>query len=164
MPYKDPTSPVAIESRKQRQLRSSAKRRRVREEYLRTHPEARQKEVTPESDNARRQRESAGSKEYRKSERFRKLNRSANLKCRRGITTEQRDVMIQGQHGLCLICDFPLTFIGRGGPAVDHDHETGKIRGILHRTCNAAIGLLQDNPKILRKAAEYLETSHAIEL
>ena len=39
---------------------------------------------------------------------------------------------------------------------IDHNHDTGKIRGLLCANCNRAIGLLQDDPTILIKAAEYL--------
>ena len=40
---------------------------------------------------------------------------------------------------------------------VDHCHTTGKIRGLLCRKCNTAIGLLNDNATVLRLAAEYLD-------
>lgn len=41
--------------------------------------------------------------------------------------------------------------------AVDHDHQTGLIRGTLCRPCNQGLGHFRDDPNILRKAAEYLE-------
>jgi len=40
---------------------------------------------------------------------------------------------------------------------VDHNHTTGKVRGILCQQCNQAIGLFKDNIFIIEKAAEYLE-------
>jgi hypothetical protein len=40
---------------------------------------------------------------------------------------------------------------------IDHDHETGKVRGMLCFPCNAALGQLQDDPTIIRRAAEYVE-------
>lgn len=40
---------------------------------------------------------------------------------------------------------------------IDHDHETGKVRGLLCRTCNSGIGLLQDSPELLRRAIKWIE-------
>jgi hypothetical protein len=58
--------------------------------------------------------------------------------------------MIVQQKGLCLIC--------RAAPpaAVDHDHVTGRVRGILCGDCNTGMGQLDDNPWLLRRAIEYL--------
>lgn len=41
--------------------------------------------------------------------------------------------------------------------AVDHDHETGCLRGLLCEGCNRGIGLLRDDPDLLRRAADYIE-------
>ncbi|GAB2742231.1 endonuclease domain-containing protein [Kitasatospora kifunensis] len=40
---------------------------------------------------------------------------------------------------------------------MDHDHETGRVRGILCFACNAAPGQMRDRPDALRRAADYLE-------
>jgi hypothetical protein len=45
----------------------------------------------------------------------------------------------------------------RAAVHVDHDHVTGTVRGVLCFTCNAALGQLQDDPEIIRRAADYLE-------
>lgn len=45
----------------------------------------------------------------------------------------------------------------REGACVDHDHLTGKIRGLLCHRCNRALGLLKDDAKVLRQLADYLE-------
>jgi Recombination endonuclease VII len=46
----------------------------------------------------------------------------------------------------------------KNAPAhIDHDHVTGTVRGVLCFTCNAALGQLQDDPAIIRRAAAYVE-------
>jgi hypothetical protein len=65
------------------------------------------------------------------------------------------------QGGLCLICLKPEIIKNKGKEkikdlAVDHNHKTGKIRGLLCHKCNTAIGLMNENPLILDRAKEYL--------
>lgn len=59
----------------------------------------------------------------------------------------------------CDLCGEPFYFGGRStrNPVVDHNHETGKVRGILHRSCNLGIGCFTEKPEILMKAVAYLE-------
>ncbi len=79
-------------------------------------------------------------------------------RARLGVTTEDFARMIEEQHGLCALCFKPLIFVkGPAGPALDHDHETQKVRGVVHASCNKAIGFLGDDPVMARLAAEYLE-------
>jgi len=78
------------------------------------------------------------------------------------ITIPERDKMLSDQGGLCLICSRPINFDRTAGSKdttanIDHCHSTGKVRGILCWPCNVGIGKLQDNPKYLRIAAEYIE-------
>lgn len=49
-----------------------------------------------------------------------------------------RQVAEQG--GLCPLCNLPIDLKIKGEGAIDHDHDTGEIRGVLHRSCNAAEG------------------------
>uniref|UniRef100_A0AAU6W0R1 Endonuclease n=4 Tax=unclassified bacterial viruses TaxID=12333 RepID=A0AAU6W0R1_9VIRU len=49
-----------------------------------------------------------------------------------------RQVKVQG--GLCPLCNQPIDLKVKGEGAIDHDHATGEIRGVLHRSCNAAEG------------------------
>lgn len=61
------------------------------------------------------------------------------------------------QEGVCAICSSAEN--GRYKHlSIDHCHDSGKIRGLLCNNCNRGIGLLKDNPELLRKAAEYVET------
>jgi len=82
-------------------------------------------------------------------------NRRSHLKRKYGITPEQYDEMLAAQGGGCAICGRPP----RDDIAlhVDHDHETGAIRGITCFRCNNALGDLDDDPKLLARAAQYLE-------
>jgi len=77
-----------------------------------------------------------------------------------GLTPEQYDEMYACQGGVCAICHRPETATRGGKPlrlAVDHDHATGKVRSLLCRSCNAALGQMGDSPERLRAAADYLE-------
>jgi hypothetical protein len=63
------------------------------------------------------------------------------------------------QEGQCAICSVDLVDGGHSGDSVhaDHCHETGKIRELLCSFCNRAIGLLRDDPELIRKAADYVQ-------
>lgn len=63
--------------------------------------------------------------------------------------------LLEEQGGLCKIC-FRVDPAGRN-LAVDHDHATNKVRGLLCSSCNIGLGNFRDNPSLLRAAALYLE-------
>lgn len=65
--------------------------------------------------------------------------------------------MHKAQDGKCLICSDEVSYMNHR-LAVDHDHKTGKIRGLLCKGCNVGIGNLKDNAQLCRRAAEYLES------
>lgn len=78
------------------------------------------------------------------------------LQHRYGVSAEWFDATLEGQGG-CAICQVsPGTEDVRF--CVDHDHDTGEIRGILCAKCNTAIGLLNDNRGIVFKAYQYLDS------
>lgn len=71
-----------------------------------------------------------------------------------GLTPEQYLDMLEEQQGKCAICnEVPTT---KRGLAVDHDHATGKVRGLLCTGCNTALGSFKDNEELLTSAIEYL--------
>lgn len=77
-----------------------------------------------------------------------------------GISWERYYEMYREQDGKCAICRRP-GFMANRGPknrrlAVDHDHNTGKVRGLLCVHCNSMIGYAQDNPELLRAGTLYL--------
>lgn len=82
--------------------------------------------------------------------------RKHSLKMNFGITIEQYDNMLSAQNNGCYICG-KTPEQNKKRLAVDHNHKTGKIRALLCESCNIGIGLLNENPKILRDAAIYLE-------
>lgn len=88
---------------------------------------------------------------------YREYQRVYFLKWKYGLTPEQWDAMLVAQCGRCACCSDPM--IGDREPVVDHNHETGCVRGLLCNTCNRAIGLLKDDPVLIRQAAVYLELS-----
>lgn len=69
-----------------------------------------------------------------------------------GMTEAEYEDLLCGQCGVCAICGTNP----EGRLAVDHNHDTKRVRGLLCRPCNSAIGLLKDSPEILRRAVEYL--------
>jgi Recombination endonuclease VII/HNH endonuclease len=76
------------------------------------------------------------------------------------LSLEKYEIMFAAQNGKCAICEQPETHKRNGkikALAVDHDHKTGAIRGLLCSDCNTGIGKLKDSSMVLRKAAEYLE-------
>lgn len=99
--------------------------------------------------------------EYRKKKReenpeaHRLYSRRYSLKRNYGITVEHYNNMFLEQKGKCKLCRIEQT--GTKRLAVDHCHATNKVRGLLCDKCNRAIGLLQDSPGLLRKAADYVE-------
>ena len=80
------------------------------------------------------------------------------LKAKYGITPERYCEMFEAQGGVCAICkrcERRRTSSTR--LAVDHDHETGRVRGLLCTTCNTAIGMLDDNLDLVTALFAYLE-------
>lgn len=66
--------------------------------------------------------------------------------------------LVASQCGQCLICQAEIT---SENLTVDHNHDTGRVRGILCGRCNRSIGLLQDDPAVIRSAIRYLNRRRA---
>jgi hypothetical protein len=89
-------------------------------------------------------------------------SKHSELKRYYGITLVQYEEMWLQQDGLCKICNQPETNIIRGKLlhlSVDHDHTTGKIRGLLCHHCNKALGGFKDSPDLLQRAINYLAST-----
>jgi hypothetical protein len=107
--------------------------------------------------------QAAQAKRYRGSqagrERLTRIQRASNLRNNHGLTMEAYEILLASQSGLCAICGRPETSARRGALrllAVDHNHLTGAIRGLLCMSCNQGIGIFGDNPGRLEAAAIYL--------
>lgn len=70
------------------------------------------------------------------------------------MTPEDYFEMLESQNGVCWICEKED---GDRRLAVDHDHETGEIRGLLCRNCNVGLGHFKDSASLLARAILYLE-------
>lgn len=85
--------------------------------------------------------------------------RKWNLKRFFGITPEQYQEMLSKQEGVCMICKEPPSKRDKWVLHIDHNHVTGKIRGLLCSSCNVGLGQFKDDKELLIKAAHYLEVS-----
>jgi hypothetical protein len=88
--------------------------------------------------------------------------KNASLSARYGLTVDEYETMLQKQKHACAICGGKENMIipstGRTySLSVDHNHKTGKVRGLLCTQCNHMLGRAADDPEILRRAAKYLE-------
>lgn len=79
-----------------------------------------------------------------------------------GMTKMDYDRMFLEQGGKCAVCRRTEEEAATGKRRnrrlhVDHDHRTGKVRALLCGDCNGGLGLLRDNPELVREAANYIE-------
>ncbi|WP_113701923.1 endonuclease VII domain-containing protein [Nonomuraea lactucae] len=73
-----------------------------------------------------------------------------------GLTLADYDRMFQAQNGVCAVCRGPQVEFRRFLD-VDHCHATGRVRGLLCGTCNAALGAVNDDPELLEALAAYIQ-------
>lgn len=84
--------------------------------------------------------------------------RRTALKASYGLTPEDYDKMFKLQRGRCSICR--SSDPGQSGKkflCIDHDHKTGRVRGLLCHRCNRGLGLLGDNLKNILATVKYLK-------
>lgn len=86
--------------------------------------------------------------------------RNTDLKRKFGITINDFELMLTKQDGRCSICG-GYQIKGRNF-AVDHNHTTGKVRGLLCVNCNAGLGFMKDNKQILQNAIDYLSSHECL--
>ena len=88
---------------------------------------------------------------YRSSGRKKVSDRKSHLKRNYGLTLEAFEALLVAQGGGCAICGKP------DADNVDHDHRTGRVRGILCFNCNIAVGQLEDTAERALAVATYLD-------
>jgi len=91
--------------------------------------------------------------EKNRDKRLKKL-REIHLRNKFGLTPDEYDRILDAQDGACALCECaPTPGISLH---VDHDHGTGEVRGLLCVRCNNALGLLREDPDLLKRAARYV--------
>lgn len=76
-----------------------------------------------------------------------------------GLEPGDYDRMYAEQGGVCAICQRARGVVKR--LAVDHDHDTGLVRGLLCGPCNQLVGYFRNSPDTFRRAADYLDRANA---
>ncbi len=84
----------------------------------------------------------------------------ARIERRYGLSASDYDALLAAQEGCCAICHRHAELLGRP-LAVDHDHETGRVRGLLCDDCNLGLGKFADRIALLEDAVAYLQNAGA---
>ena len=82
--------------------------------------------------------------------------KAQSLKYLYGMTHEDYSRMYNEQLGGCAICGKGIPSTWKIGVHIDHDHNTGKVRGLLCQNCNVGLGNFKENTNTLLSACEYL--------
>jgi hypothetical protein len=134
-------------------MRNKDKQRAYNKAYYKIHREAirAHRIVHKEEINAKKRAYYRTHKEQERiyREAHRESIRNTRLQHDYGISLAEYNRMLSKQGGCCTICDRKVVL------HVDHNHVTGKVRGLLCGKCNRALGLFQDSPKLLRRALAY---------
>ena len=83
-------------------------------------------------------------------------NRGYKLRLFYDMSVEEWDKLFEGQGKICAICSADNAGWKQGTWHTDHDHKTGKVRGILCSPCNRMLAAAKDNPDCLIEGAKYL--------
>jgi len=89
-----------------------------------------------------------------------KKGKTAILKMLYGITFDNKRNMYRDQKGLCALCNLRLPSIDQSH--TDHDHDTGIIRGLLHRSCNFVVGVFEKRKIKATQVEKYLKRQATI--
>ena len=149
-------------------MQTAEDKKRTRQKYKLLHPEIikdrsrkhyvenKEKEIARKRKWGRENPEIVSKANKRHYKRNPEKHRDYHLKVNYGITLEDYKRLSEKQNNRCAICRKEASE-GTKALSVDHDHKTGKVRGLLCGNCNTGIGLLQESEKLLLKAILYLE-------
>lgn len=129
---------------------------RIRAQEFRNNNPERVKQYTKTSNKRNAKSHRANARKWNKANPDRR--REYALKRKFGITGLQYEEMLKGQNGKCAICEIAKCKSGRAF-AVDHDHATGAVRGLLCKDCNLLLGRAGDRVPVLKAAIRYLENT-----
>lgn len=104
-----------------------------------------------------RERHKEYMKEYRKTQKWKWSAFNSQMKSLYGIDAITFAYMENAQDRRCAICEEAKPLV------LDHCHDTGNVRGLLCKTCNQAIGMLQDKPDVIANAATYVHYHRGIQ-
>lgn len=89
-------------------------------------------------------------------EKSKQYYKTSNRRRNYNIEPEEYDSLMEKSKNLCMICGSPPK---TKSLHIDHNHKTGKVRGLLCHGCNTAIGLFKENIEVIKKAIYYLESN-----
>lgn len=126
--------------------------RAVRDEYYGKHPE---------KWHERLERNAQHRSAWYSRNREREINRMRwnATKRKYGVDEARYYAMLEGQGGVCAICRADDPGRDNGYFAIEHDHNTNVVRGLVCHPCNVGLGMFGDDPNTMRQAALYIERS-----
>lgn len=136
-------------------LRCICNRCRVKVERVRSasRPEVTKEKRAARYDSQREKAKQAARDFYAdNAEHCKEVQRIGHYRRKYGCTPEFKEQLLDAQGGVCAICGKVAT----GRWHLDHEHGTGRIRGVLCSRCNQGLGLFGDDPKVCAFAADYL--------
>ena len=161
MPISDPTArkqyhKAYYEAHRETALNEEKRKRRTRTpEQVADRREYQRRYYAANRDRLLMEQRERGQRNYKaRPEAYQKRQRRNTLLREYGLSESDYQAMLSNQQGLCRICDRKMTH-----PVVDHCHQTGRVRGLLCRGCNAALGHFGDSPVTLARAIRYLTKS-----
>lgn len=153
MAYKDPERAREYQREWRRQWRAKNPEK-VREANRKSHEKHHDERIASMLEYRQGRREELAQKQsVRRAAEGPRVARDRNLRNLYGISLADYEDMVAAQDGKCAICDKEPE---KRVLEVDHCHQTGRIRGLLCRNCNLAIGKLYDSAEVMERALAYL--------